>query len=64
MKDRIKNEYIQIVEKSGTVLDFTVLRIAIYSYEIASKSVDQLNRFNVVIADEAHYLKNSNAKRT
>jgi len=40
------------------------LRIAIYSYEIASKSVDMLSRFNVVIADEAHYLKNGNAKRT
>lgn len=53
-----------MVEKFGTVLDFSVLRIAIFSYEVASKSVDNLLKFNVVIADEAHYLKNSSAKRT
>lgn len=26
--------------------------------------MEHLTKFNVVIADEAHYLKNSNAKRT
>lgn len=53
-----------MVEKSGTVLDFSVLRIAIFSYEIAAKSVEHLLKFNTVIADEAHYLKNTAAKRT
>lgn len=52
------------MEKYGTVLDFTVLRIAIFSYEIAAKSVEHLTKFKIVIADEAHYLKNNTAKRT
>lgn len=40
-----------MVEKSGVVLDWSVLKIAIFSYEIASKSVESLLKFNVVIVD-------------
>jgi len=38
--------------------------ICIISYDLAAKMPDQLNRFKIIIADEAHYLKNPDAKRT
>jgi SNF2 family DNA or RNA helicase len=51
LKEVIKKEYIQVVDKYGTVLDYSVLKIAIYSYEIASKSIATLQKFKVVIVD-------------
>ena len=61
---KIRKEEVQIIEKSGFTINPDTIKIAVFSYEIASKSVEQLSRFKTVIADEAHYLKNHSAKRT
>jgi SNF2 family DNA or RNA helicase len=42
-------------------------KIYIISYDLAARSVNQLKtliNFNIVICDEAHYLKNRTAKRS
>lgn len=41
-------------------------KFVIVSYGLIAKLIDKLNamNFNVIIADESHYLKNSKAKRT
>lgn len=54
----------QVVEKFGQTINWDTAKIVIYSYDVAAKSIDTLSKFQIVIADEAHYLKNDAAKRT
>jgi SWI/SNF-related matrix-associated actin-dependent regulator 1 of chromatin subfamily A len=61
---RVKREEILVVEKFSGAIPERGVKIVIFSYEVAAKSIEMLGRFTVVIADEAHYLKNSSAKRT
>jgi SWI/SNF-related matrix-associated actin-dependent regulator 1 of chromatin subfamily A len=60
---QFKREQVQVIDKSGTNINLSA-KIIIYSYELAVKSLDQIRNIQTVIADEAHYLKNHNAKRT
>jgi len=44
--------------------DAKMHKIVVISYEVSAKIVAELECFNIVICDEAHYLKNSDSKRT
>ena len=44
--------------------DIITDEITIISYELAAKKVDELYKFDMVICDESHYLKNHKTKRT
>lgn len=61
----IKNSEIQIVQKSSCEFRSDA-SIIIISYDLCTKLHEELaaKKFGVAIADEAHYLKNSQAKRT
>lgn len=49
--------------KGGSTVKDSV-KILIISYDFAWRFKELLYNFQVVIADEAHYLKNTGAKRT
>jgi SWI/SNF-related matrix-associated actin-dependent regulator 1 of chromatin subfamily A len=61
----IKPEHIQIF-KTGKDPFKEESYIYILSYELASKRAEEIAKkgFNVCIADEAHYLKSRDAKRS
>lgn len=59
----IKKSEIHLYTKGGATLREGA-RILIISYDLAWKYKDIWDSFAVVIADEAHYLKNSGCKRT
>ena len=63
--DDIGPREVQVVTKSATEIR-SGIKVLIISYDLASKMSDALDdyKFNMAIVDEAHYLKNGEAKRT
>lgn len=62
----IDEEYIQIIFSTKDIIKSSS-KIVIVSYDLISRKgmSDQIkNKFNVVVADESHYIKNRDAKRT
>ncbi|KAL4429726.1 hypothetical protein ABPG74_001412 [Tetrahymena malaccensis] len=61
----LKEMQVQILSKQSEEI-YIMTRVLIVSYDLAPKIEDKIKRFktNIVIADEAHYLKNAQAKRT
>ncbi len=62
LKDIAADE-VQVYKKGGTSIR-SHSKVLIISYDLALKMKGQLQDFQVVICDEAHYLKNSGSKRT
>ncbi len=63
--DELRANEVQVIVKSGTDIKSQV-KVLIISYDLASKMADTIEdfKFQTVIVDEAHYLKNAEAKRT
>lgn len=61
--DFIKKSEIQVYAKGGTPIRENI-KAMIVSYDLAWKIKDMLDIFKAVIADEAHYLKNTGNKRS
>ncbi|EAR82842.2 helicase carboxy-terminal domain protein (macronuclear) [Tetrahymena thermophila SB210] len=61
----LKEMQVQILSKQAEEI-YIMTRVLIVSYDLAPKVEEKIKRFktNIVIADEAHYLKNAQAKRT
>ncbi|KAL4469864.1 hypothetical protein ABPG72_011085 [Tetrahymena utriculariae] len=61
----LKDMQVQILSKQSEEI-YIMTRVLIVSYDLAPKIEEKIKRFktNIVIADEAHYLKNAQAKRT
>lgn len=57
----VKEEDIRIILKGSQELDG---KINIISYDLAIKVIENQLKFNFVIIDESHFIKNRNAKRT
>jgi len=64
-EDEPVDEYIQVMENGRQKVD-RKSKIVISSYDLVARNVDELAAANyqMVIADECHLLKNSQAKRT
>jgi SWI/SNF-related matrix-associated actin-dependent regulator of chromatin subfamily A-like protein 1 len=61
--DYLKKSEIQVYSKGGTPIKENV-KAFIISYDLAWKIREMLECFKVVVADEAHYLKNFGNKRS
>lgn len=57
----VKEEDIRIILKGSQELDG---KINIISFDLAIKVIENHHKFNFVIIDESHFIKNRNAKRT
>lgn len=64
LKGIIHPDEIVLIKKGAlTPKQLEPARVIIASYEIASKLTQELQRIEIVICDEAHYLKNSDTNR-
>ena len=59
----MNNTKIQLINSAKATFRNNV-EILIISYDLAWKMKEVFDHVKIVIADEAHYLKNSDAKRT
>ena len=59
----LKKSEVQVYSKGGTPIRENT-KVLIISYDLAWKMKEMLEPFRIVIADEAHYLKNSGNKRS